>query len=79
MADTGVGVQTAAARFGLDFVPLVDERYVFAVRRSQLQAQRMQALLLTMRSDDFRHDMQALPGYDATGLGRILTPQEAFG
>jgi len=79
MADTGVGVQTAAARFGLDFVPLVDERYVFAIRRNLLQAQRMQGLLATLRSDAFRADMQALAGYDATDVGRTMTVMEAFG
>lgn len=79
MADTGVGVQTAAARFSLDFVPLTQERYVFAIRRSLLQAQRMQALLQTMRSDAFRGDMQTLAGYDATDIGRVMTVTEAFG
>lgn len=79
MADTGVGVQTAATRFSLDFVPLVQERYVFAIKRGLLPTQRLQALLTTLRSDAFRADMQALAGYDATRVGQTMTVTEAFG
>ena len=32
MADVGIGVRTAAQRFNLEFIPLVRERYFFALR-----------------------------------------------
>ena len=53
MADTGVGVETAARRFGLDFIPLVRERYFFAIRRSALETPAMRELLVILRSPDY--------------------------
>ncbi|WP_445623214.1 substrate-binding domain-containing protein [Lactiplantibacillus plantarum] len=53
MADTGVGVETAACRFGLDFIPLVRERYFFAIRKSALETPAMRDLLSIMRSADY--------------------------
>ncbi|GAA5235936.1 LysR family transcriptional regulator [Verticiella sediminum] len=78
MADTGLGVRTAAARFGLDFVPIADERYFFAVRRAMLHTGSMQALLEILRGPTLRQALAELPGYDATHAGRAQTFDEAF-
>jgi molybdate-binding protein len=79
MADTGIGVETAAHRFGLDFIPLARERYFFAMRKSALDLPAMQALLAIMRGGDYKSYVGQLVGYDATGTGGIQTLQEAFG
>jgi molybdate transport repressor ModE-like protein len=79
MADTGVGVQTAAARFGLDFVPLVRERYFFAIRRSSLETAAMQDLLKILRGQEYLDYVGQLPGYDTADTGGIVTLTEAFG
>jgi len=79
MADTGVGVETAAWRFGLDFIPLVRERYFFAIRRTSLEAPAMQELLDIMRGHEYLSYVRQLVGYDATDTGRLQTLQEAFG
>jgi molybdate transport repressor ModE-like protein len=79
MADTGIGVETAAHRFGLDFIPLARERYFFAMRKSALDLPAMQALLAVMRGADYKSYVGQLVGYDATGTGGIQTLQEAFG
>lgn len=79
MADTGVGVETAAWRFGLDFIPLVRERYFFAIHQSSLQSPAMRDLLGIMRSPDYVGYVRHLVGYDATDTGRLQTLAEAFG
>lgn len=79
MADTGVGVETAAARFGLAFIPLVRERYFFAIRRASLATPAMQDLLTIMRSDEYLSSVSQLVGYDTTDTGKLQTLQEAFG
>jgi len=79
MADTGMGVETAAWRFGLDFIPLVRERYFFAIRRSSLEMPAMQDLLRIMRGADYVGYVGQLVGYDAAETGRLQTMQEAFG
>jgi len=78
MADTGVGVETAAVRFGLDFIPLVRERYFFAIRRASLETPAMQELLDIMRGDEYLSYVRQLVGYDTTDTGQLQTLQEAF-
>ncbi|CAM3578549.1 LysR family transcriptional regulator [Bordetella sputigena] len=79
MADAGIGVETAAHRFGLDFIPLARERYFFAIRKPALEQPAMQALLAIMRGADYKGYVGQLVGYDASETGRIQTPREAFG
>ncbi len=79
MADTGVGVETAACRFGLDFLPLVRERYFFAIRHSSLDTPAMQDLLRIMRSPEYVGYVQQLVGYDASRTGELQTFAQAFG
>lgn len=79
MADVGIGVQTAAQRFGLDFVPLVRERYFLALNNAALEDPMMQQVLEILGSDALRQAINALPGYDAEHTGTLLSPVEAFG
>lgn len=79
MADTGIGVETAAHRFGLDFIPLAHERYFFAVRKTAIEQPALQALLAIMQGADYKGYVGQLVGYDATDTGRIQTLDEAFG
>ncbi|MEK0429888.1 MAG: hypothetical protein RL001_2415 [Pseudomonadota bacterium] len=79
MADVGFGVQTAAERFKLDFIPLVRERYFFAVKSETLEQPQMKQLVSVLCSSSFRDAVNQLPGYDASDTGKILTLPEAFG
>jgi molybdate-binding protein len=67
MADVGVGVQTAAQRFGLTFVPLLRERYFFALRAQALEQPQMKSVLALIDSPAYRSAVAALVGY-RTGL-----------
>lgn len=78
MADVGIGVETPAQRFGLDFLPLISERYFFACRADALEGAAMQPVLEELRSAEFRAVINALPGYDAMASGQVLTLREAF-
>ena len=79
MADVGVGVRTAAERFKLDFIPLLRERYFFALHSDAVQDSLMARLLAVLREPGYHRLVAALPGYDATHTGRIETLAEAFG
>ena len=79
MADVGIGVQTAAHRFGLHFIPLVRERYFLALDSAAVERQPMLQVLELMRSPAYRSAVAALVGYEAGETGRVLTVQEAFG
>jgi len=77
-ADTGFGIQAAAARFGLDFLPLLRERYLFAVRREDLALPQVRECLRVVASEPFRERVKELPGYDARGSGRLLPAEEVL-
>jgi len=79
MADVGFGVQTAAQRFGLGFIPLVRERYFFALPAASLQDPLIRSVIDILQSDSFRKVVNNLAGYDATDMGKIQTIKEAFG
>ncbi|GIX23978.1 MULTISPECIES: substrate-binding domain-containing protein [Caldimonas] len=79
MADVGLGVETAARRFGLDFIALLKERYFFAIPVQALEDARLRPVLEVLGSAGYRRRVAALPGYDAAETGRVLTVEEAFG
>jgi molybdate transport repressor ModE-like protein len=79
MADVGIGVRTAAERFKLDFIPLVWERYFFALRTDALDEPLMRQLLTVLRQPGYHRLVAALPGYDASETGKIESVHEAFG
>jgi putative molybdopterin biosynthesis protein len=78
MADTGMGVEAAAKRFDLGFVPLVTERYFFLASRETVKSPAMERVLETLRDPGFRGLINALPGYDAANSGQLLRVEEAF-
>lgn len=78
MADVGIGVETAAWRCGLDFIPLAKERYFFAVQRDSLNHPLMDRLLTLLDSEQYRSYVAQLVGYDATDIGKVLSLQQAF-
>jgi molybdate transport repressor ModE-like protein len=79
MADVGIGVRTAAERFKLDFIPLVRERYFFAVRTDALDDPLMRQLVAVLQQPGYHRVVDALPGYDASHTGRIESIGQAFG
>jgi molybdate-binding protein len=79
MADVGIGVQTAAHRFGLHFIPLVRERYFLALDLAAAERPPMPQVLDLLRSPAYRSAVAALVGYEAGETGRVLAVQEAFG
>ena len=64
MADAGFGLEVPARRFGLDFVPLVTERYFFLCRNEFLADPAMQQFECGAARCAFRAQVAQLPGYD---------------
>jgi len=72
-ADAGFGIMAAAARYDLDFVPLVVERYGFALRHAALDGEAMQIFLRRIAGRTFRNRLAALPGYQPLAVADIAT------
>jgi molybdate-binding protein len=79
MADVGFGVQTASHRFGLEFIPLVRERYFFALPAASLHDPLIRSVIDILQSESFRSVVNNLAGYDASDTGKIQTLKDAFG
>jgi molybdate transport repressor ModE-like protein len=79
MADVGIGVQTAALRCGLDFIPLVRERYFFGINQSLMGSDTLQRLLELMQGQAYQAYTRDLDGYDCRSMGKVLTLDQAFG
>jgi molybdate-binding protein len=64
----------AAARvLGLNFIPLVSERYDLVIRKQHLDLPRSQNLFDTLCRSNFRRELEGLGGYDARLAGqRVL-------
>ena len=78
MADAGFGIETPAQRFGLDFIPLVKERYFFLIPETRVELPTVQQALAIIRTAEFRKTIDRLPGYDAEHCGRTLDLAAAF-
>jgi putative molybdopterin biosynthesis protein len=62
-ADAGVGIEAAAAEFGLHFVPLVDEEYFLACLKPNLEHPAVQRLCSVLAAPGWNARLATLPGY----------------
>jgi putative molybdopterin biosynthesis protein len=69
-ADCCVATRAAARVFGLDFVPLVSERYDLVIRKQHIALPAVQLLLDTLNRTAFRRELEGLGGYDTSGAGK---------
>jgi molybdate transport repressor ModE-like protein len=79
MADVGFGLEAAARRFGLDFIPLLRERYFFACEAAAVGKAVLRNVLTLLRGDRMGAVIDALPGYDGQLCGRVFELEQAFG
>lgn len=78
MADVSFGVETAARRFDLDFIPVIREQYFLACDASALEAPLLVAAQTAMSSAAFKNVLAALPGYDGALCGTRLDMHALF-
>jgi len=71
-ADCCIATRAAARVFGLDFIPLLSERYDLVIRKADLSVPGVQALLDTLGRAAFRRELEGLGGYDTRSAGDRL-------
>jgi putative molybdopterin biosynthesis protein len=71
-ADCGLGIQSAAKVFGLDFVPVAEERYDLLMTKEFYESEAGNALLTVMTSDSFRSEVENLGGYSCRDTGKVI-------
>jgi putative molybdopterin biosynthesis protein len=72
-ADIGLATRTTAQLLGLDFISLTRERFDAVIPKERFFSHGIQVLLGTLGSREFRRQIEALGGYDASESGRIIT------
>jgi putative molybdopterin biosynthesis protein len=70
--DAGMGVLSAAEAMGLEFIPVGDEEYDFAVPARFLSLDRIRCFIELIQTKAFKQRLDALGGYTYPQIGRII-------
>lgn len=70
-ADAGLGILAAAKAMDLDFIPIGQEQYDFALPAGYLELPFVQAFIGLLKSEFFRNKMLSLGGYSFAGIGEV--------
>ncbi|MCL1802875.1 MAG: molybdopterin biosynthesis protein [Eubacteriaceae bacterium] len=71
-ADAGMGVLSAAQAMGLDFLPIADEDYDFALPAEHLGLAHIQAFIETLKSENLHAQLDRLGGYSYANSGQVV-------
>ena len=69
-ADVSLGLQAAAYQYGLDFLPLFEERYDLVLPRENVKA--LTPLLDYLQTSNFRRELSVLTGYNSAHSGEQI-------
>jgi putative molybdopterin biosynthesis protein len=70
-ADVALGILPAASAYGLDFVPLVEERYDLVTPREHYESDLLAPLLGLLNDDAFKREIDDLGGYVTRETGAV--------
>ena len=70
--DVGLGIKSAARALGLDFVPLVEERYDLLIPGEMLDTPMIQAMLAVIDTPLFKQTVEAMGGYSTRETGNLV-------
>jgi molybdate transport repressor ModE-like protein len=76
--DAGLGIAAAAHRAGLDFVPLIDERYHLVCLKSALEQPGVKNLLQLLQTPDWQAALTAIAGYSPAQSGQVLSMRKVL-
>ncbi len=71
--DVGLGIKSAANALGLDFVPLVEERYDLLIAGELFDTPMIQAILGVINTPLFQKRVEAMGGYSTRDTGKVVT------
>ena len=72
-ADLAIGTERISRQIeGLDFIPLLEERFDFVIKKEMMETEAAQKLLAVLRSPAFRREVAHFSGNDYRDLGKII-------
>ncbi|WP_026692298.1 substrate-binding domain-containing protein [Peribacillus kribbensis] len=71
-ADAGIGSEKAAKLAGIDFVPLISERYDLAILKTSATQPLIQTAKEILDSEEFQTEVASLGDYDTALTGKVM-------
>ena len=72
-ADLAIGTERISRQIeNLDFIPLMEERFDFVIKKEMMETEAVQKLLSVLRSPAFRREVSHFSGNDYRDLGKII-------
>ncbi len=72
-ADLAIGTERISRQIdGVDFIPLLEERYDLVMRRDFMETQAAEAILAILRSAAFQKEIRHFTGNDYRDMGKII-------
>lgn len=78
MADVGFGVQAAAARFDLNFIPVTEDCYYWAIRSESRPDPEIEAFIKTLGLATLQSEVNELAGYECDHCGQPMYIENLF-
>ena len=78
VADAGLGIEAAARRLKIDFIPLFSEDYYLLAKRETIEREDVQNIIAVLKTDAFRNMAATFPGYEGSVAGSIVTLDEVM-
>ena len=73
-ADLAIGTERISRQIdGLDFIPLLEERFDFVIKKEMLETEAVQKLLKVLNMPEFRKEIAHFSGNDYRDLGKVIT------
>ena len=73
-ADLAIGTERISRQIeNLDFIPLLEERFDFVIKKEMLETEAMQKLLKVLNMSEFHKEIAHFSGNDYRDLGKIIT------
>jgi putative molybdopterin biosynthesis protein len=79
VADVGIGIEAAARRLKLDFIPLFVEDYYLLGKRETFERADVEAIVANLKSEEFAAQVRGIPGYDTAQTGTISNVSDVIG
>jgi molybdate transport repressor ModE-like protein len=78
VADVGIGIEAAARRLKLDFIPLFLEDYYLLGKRETIEREDIKEIIASLKSPKFADHVRGIPGYDTTRTGEIANVSDVI-
>ena len=70
-ADAGMGIYSAAKIYGLDFIPIWEEKYDFVLYEKYLELELVKHFIDILKSGEFKDTLKNMGGYNTDNSGEI--------